>query len=241
MTLENGSINSAPKISDTDVVVSRDAADNGGDNLGQFRLPVNGAKSADIPEQNTGEGLIAATATGAAVGMTNNIVGTAIMKGAENVLGRHIEKAVNLESPGMFTDFGGRLARYINNGSNPAKNPFALLGDETRANLGLRAQLGLKNADEAIIDGLKSTVSSGWAPEPSMLKLARNGAIAGVSDWAVDRGLESLTGSESLRPNWLESSLVTGAVMSPLQGRYKVGAVALAVGIGKLSNIVGLT
>jgi hypothetical protein len=233
MTVDNGSIDSTKT---TEILATKDTVVGGGDNLGEFRLPGKDTATAANTKPNTGEGILGAAASGAALGMTSNIVGTAMKAGAEHALMRNY-----IANPGMFTDFGGRVHQAINNGLDPVKNPFALLSDATRDNLGLNARLGLMKADVAIQDGLLSTTRSSWVPESSMLKLAGKGAIAGVADWGVDRGLEWATGSQTLRPNVLESSLVTAAAMSPLEGRYKVGAIALAVGVGKLSNIVGLT
>jgi hypothetical protein len=240
MTVEIGSINSTPTI--TDVGASKQTVDERGDNLGEFRLSGKTGSGAAEPitkesKSNNGEGMFTAAASGAALGMASPIYGTAIRDGAQKAL------AYQLTKGGFFTGAGEWLdSSLIHNGLGAKLNPFGLLGETTQNQLGLRARLGLLKADTAIEEGLFSTtLNRAWVPESNMFKAAGKGAVAGLADWAVDRGLERATGAQSLRPNVLESSLVTAAAMSPLPGRYKVGAIAAAWGIGKLSNIVGLT
>jgi hypothetical protein len=240
MTVEPGSINSTPKI--TDATSSNGIASKGGDNLDEFRLPGKTAAAATEPiakesKPNSGEGIFTAAASGAALGMASPIYGTAMRDGAQTALEYQLGKG------GFFTGAGEWLnSAVIHNKLGVKANPFALLGEAAQDQLGLRTQLELLHADSAIGGGLMRTAMNGaWIPESNMLKAAGKGGAAGLSDWAVDRGLEWATGAHSLRPNVIETSLVAGAMMSPIPGRYKVAAVAAGWGIGKLSNIIGLT
>lgn len=213
MTLEQDSDNRAPQAAD--VVAGTGNVHNNGDNLGEFRLPAKDEKP------SAAESVLTAGGTGALVSLASPRYGPAMREWADAAFTRQTESF-------PLTKFGDRLDdsfRFL-------KPSFLQEAQETQ---GL-----LNKADWQIARGLLGTASNGnWVPEASMAKAAFNGAAVAGLDWMAGKGLESVTGIDALRPNLIESALVTGAAISPIPGNYKIAAIALAVGIGKLPNIIG--
>jgi len=233
MTIDSGSIKQIPQVTDA-VTGATGTDDKGGDNLHEFRVPSQDVKASGNTEPYSGEGSIAAGVSGALMGIGSRTYGPYMREAAANAFGYQYAK------DGFFSEITHPIdARLVGKVLESAPLPPNLTFSDKVA---LEASQALKRVDATISNGLMRTATnSGWAPEATLWKAGRNGAIAGVSDWAVDRGLEWATGAESLRPNVIETSLVAGAIMSPIPGRYKAGAVAVGWGIGKLSNIIGLT
>ncbi|HEY9717759.1 MAG TPA: hypothetical protein V6C69_09840 [Trichormus sp.] len=217
MTLEQPSINDVGKTPDAGAGAGSESKS--GDNLGEFRLARQEEKSAP-----TGESMWTAEGTGALVSLASPRYGPAMRQWADAALPHQLQNF-------PLTKAGEWLDESVLRKSAP------LAGDLARETQGL-----LNKTDWQIARGLASTaLNRNWVPEQSMAKAALIGAGVGLGDWAASRELERATGVQAFQPNFFETAAVTGAAISPIPGRYKVAAIALGVGIGKLSNLAGLS
>jgi hypothetical protein len=220
MTLEQASDNTVGKAPDAGAGAGSESKS--GDNFGEFRLAAKEEKPTTAATPN-GESMVTAASAGALVGLAAPFTGEAMRDWADGAFSKQMANF-------PLTKAGEWL-------HESALRAF-LKSAQLEGEVALETQGLLNKADWQIARGLAGTAYNyKWVPEISPSRAALNGAGVGVLDWAASHGLAQATGVQAFQPNFFESAAVTGAALSPIPGRYKVAAIALGVGIGKLSNL----